>query len=359
MAGSRVATAKPAAIGAVPGADAGPLDVRAMRGAVHRDGMTRPQPWRNLGHLAAQILLYAVLASVGFVVDRLWAWILVSAAMGLLLLAPGALMHQAVHGHLFRSRRANALVGDLAGAVLLSPWGTYRAFHAEHHATTATPADPEGVPLAPSSRAELLLLPIGGFFTVGQMWWFTARTLVGRPPRWVRTATARRSILVSAAVVAGFGAVLVVGLVTAPSFTVHVWLVPFLVAMVVVYPAVFLPEHAYGAPGSALENSRTTTSNRLLSWIFWNNNFHAIHHLLPMVVHQHAPALSWSVRDHQHGDWWSSGYVHFLWSLGRRLPTFPSRGDGAVLDLTGTTDVLDLTDGAQARATSSRASGEK
>jgi fatty acid desaturase len=280
--------------------------------------------------------------------------------MGVVLLAPGALMHQGVHGHLFRSRWANVVTGDLAGAVLLSPWGTYRAFHAEHHATTATSADPEGVPLAFGSRAELALLPLGGFFTVGQMWWFTARTIVGRPPRWVRTPAARRSILVSAVVTAAFAALVVVGFVVAPSLTFHVWLVPYLVAMVIVYPVVFLPEHSYGTEGSALENSRTVTSNRLLSWVFWNNNFHAIHHLLPMAVHQHAPALSWAVRDHQHGDWWTSGYVHYLWSVGRRLPTLPVRGDRAVLDLRGESAVIDLRDGVdQARATSSRASGEK
>ena len=306
----------------VPGAD---LDVRALRAQVHRDGMTRPQPWRNVGHMAAQVVLYLGLAALGSMVDQLWAWVVVWAAMGVMFLAPGGILHQSVHGQVFGGRRADALVGDVVGAVMLTPRGTYRAFHVEHHAVTATPADPEGVPIAFGSRLELALLPLGGVYTVGQMWWFTARTVVGRPPRWVRTAAARRDIVVSAVVVLAFVAMVVVGLVVVPGLTVHVWLVPYLVALFVVYPVVFLPEHAYGTAGPALDNSRTTTSNRLLSWVFWNNNFHAIHHLLPMAVHQHAPGLSLMVRDQQHGDWWNTGYLHYLWSLARRLPTFPGR----------------------------------
>jgi fatty acid desaturase len=326
------ATGRPAVSGAAEPTVA-PLDVRALRARLRDEGMTRPHPARNLGHLAAQIALYAGLAVVGFAMDQVWVWMLVSAAMGVLFLAPGAILHQSVHGLVLRRRWANHLLGDLAGAMLLFPRGTYRAYHVEHHANTGTADDPEGIPIAFGSRLELALLPLGGLYTVGQLWWYTARTLVGRPPRWVRTPAARRDIILSALVVVAFLVAVVVGLVVAPAFTLHVWLVPYLVAVFVVYPAVFLPEHAYGAAGPALDNSRTTVSNRLLSWVFWNNNFHAIHHLLPTAVHQHARALSLEVRDHQHGDWWNPGYVHYLWSVGRRLPTFPSRRRDQVIDL--------------------------
>lgn len=307
-----------------------PLDLRALRSRVHADGMTRPQPGRNVGRMAAQVAVYLGLGGIGFVVDALWAWVVVSAVMGLLFLAPGAILHQSVHGAVFRSKWANVVVGEITGALLLFPRGTYRAFHIEHHATTATEDDPEGVPIAFRSRLELALLPLGGLYTLGQLWWFTARTLVGRPPRWVRTSAARRDIVRSAVVVAVFALGLVGAASVWPSVVLHLWLWPYLVAVFVVYPVVFLPEHAYGGPGPTLDNSRTTVSNRLVSWAFWNNNFHAIHHLLPMTVHQHARPLSLDVRDHQHGDWWNPGYLRYLGSLARRLPTLPPRRDGSV-----------------------------
>ena len=95
--------------------------------------------------------------------------------------------------------------------MLLFPWGTYRAYHIEHHASTATKDDPEGVPVAFGSKVEFLLMPLGGLYTLVQLNWYTARTLVGRPPRWVRTRGQRRDIHRSAAAVVAFLALVVVG----------------------------------------------------------------------------------------------------------------------------------------------------
>jgi fatty acid desaturase len=228
------------------------------------------------------------------------------------------------------------VAGTSCGALLLFPWGTFRAYHIEHHASTTTENDPEGVPVAFGSRLELCLLPLGGLYTLGQLGWYTGRTLVGRPPRWIRTRAQKRDVWLSTVTVVAFAALLVLGFSAAPELVVRGWLVPYAVAIFVSYPLIFLPEHSYGAPGDTLDHTRTTVSNRFLGWIYWNNNFHAVHHLVPTAVHQHIRELSDDIHPYQTDEWWIPGYCRFIWSLWRSLPTFPSRGAAG--------DVIDLTD---------------
>jgi len=350
---------------AVDGRASEGLDLGALRAMVRQRDLARVRGWRNLVHMVLELALYAALAALGRAVDELWAWVPLWIAMGFLFLSCGGIIHETTHGHLYRARWANKLAGTLAGMVLLFPWGTYRAYHIEHHASTATKDDPEGVPVAFGSKLEFLLMPLGGLYTLVQLNWYTARTLVGRPPRWVRTRGQRRDIYRSAAAVAAFLALVITGAVVAPALLFDVWLVPVLVAMCVAYPLIFLPEHAWGEPGPTLTHTRTTTSNRLLSWVYWNNNYHAVHHLIPTVVHQHVPELSHHLRPYQTGDWWNESYLRFTWRRFRSVPALPGRGrtggDDVVVDLRDDHEVvIDLRDGVdQASATSSRASGEK
>jgi fatty acid desaturase len=342
---------------AVEGNTSAGLDLKALRAMVRDQGLARIRGWRNLAHMLIELGLYVGLAVLGRTIDQLWAWVPIWIAMGFLFLACGGIIHETVHGHLYRARWANKVAGTLAGMVMLFPWGTYRSFHIEHHASTTTEDDPEGVPVAFGSRLEFLMMPLGGIYTLVQLNWYTARTVVGRPPRWVRTRGHRHDVYRSALAVGGFAALVVAGAIVAPSLVVDVWLVPVLVGTFVAYPLIFLPEHAWGEPGPTLTHTRTTTSNRLLSWVYWNNNYHAVHHLIPTVVHQHVPALSEHLRPYQTGDWWSEGYLRFLWNRFRSVPTLPRRGEATreiVIDLRDRPGQTD-----QARATSSSASGEK
>jgi fatty acid desaturase len=342
---------------AVDGTTSVGLDLNSLRAMVREGDLARIRGWRNLAHMVLELGLYVGLAALGRSIDERWAWVPIWIAMGFLFLACGGIIHETVHGHLYRAKWANKLAGTLAGMVMLFPWGTYRSFHIEHHASTTTENDPEGIPIAFGSRLEFLMMPLGGLYTLAQLNWYTARSLLGHPPRWVRTRGQRRDVRRSAVAVAAFAALVVVAFAASPSLVVDVWLVPVLVAMFVAYPLIFLPEHAWGEPGPTLTHTRTTTSNQLLCWIYWNNNYHAVHHLIPTVVHQHIPALSQYLRPYQTGDWWNDGYLTFTWSRFRSVPTLPSRRrptagrDGIVIDLRGGPD--------QAKATSSTSSREK
>ena len=61
------------------------------------------------------------------------------------LLALFGVMHETAHGTYFGHRRADALVGRLAGALLLQSFSRYRRLHMLHHAFQGGPRDPEEV----------------------------------------------------------------------------------------------------------------------------------------------------------------------------------------------------------------------
>jgi fatty acid desaturase len=201
------------------------------------------------------------------------------------LVGNAALVHESVHGHLFASPAANRALGTLAAAPLLVSWASYRAYHFEHHRRATRAGDPEGTPLRFRTRlAYVVTMLAAGVAVTGEGFWFGLRTAVGRAPVWVRTAAQRRAILENLVVLAAVVALAVVGIAVAPGPTLRLWVVPALLAMLLLAPFMFLPEH-YGADGDGpiLANTMTIVSNPVVRYVFWNTNHHAAHHLTPGV----------------------------------------------------------------------------
>jgi fatty acid desaturase len=176
-------------------------------------------------------------------------------------------------------------LGTLAAAPLFVSWASYRAYHFEHHRRATRPGDREGVPRRlRTRRAYVGTMLVAGVAVTGEGIWFGVRTLVGRAPMWVRTAAQRRAILENLAVLAVVVAAAVAGVLLAPGPTLRLWLVPALLAMLLLAPFMFLPEH-YGAGGDGpiLANTMTVVSNPVARYLFWNTNYHAAHHLTPGV----------------------------------------------------------------------------
>jgi fatty acid desaturase len=106
-------------------------------------------------------------------------------------------------------------------------------------------------------------------------------TRVGKPPAHLRTRRQLRIANISTVI-----SMLILASIVAfgwfhPSIVTRAWLIPlrggmFLTAMVT------LPEHylCQLGPGTALETTRTTVSNRLVRFFFWGTNFHTAHHLV-------------------------------------------------------------------------------
>jgi fatty acid desaturase len=286
-----------------------------------RQWLATPRPWASAGHLMASVLLYALLAVVALRTPwfvRVPVWFV----MGWLLLGNGAIVHETTHRHLFRSASANRVTGTLAGAVVLMPWSIYRPYHLSHHRYTVAIEDPEGPPLRFRSRLEYPLLALGGVAFLVRLFGYGIAAAAGHSPTWLRTSAQRRAAIIDTALclaVLGFAILMAFSY---PGVLITVWLVPWLIALVIVVPLVLVTEHYGATVGTvdAAENTRTVVSNGVVRWMYWNNNFHTAHHQLPTVVYQSLPELDRATAGELLGPWISPGYLAFHRSVWHALP---------------------------------------
>jgi fatty acid desaturase len=224
-------------------------------------------------------------AVIGTAVNETAVWVVGWLVIAWVLVGNAAIGHEAVHGHLFASRKWNKVIGTMAVLTILGSYATYRCYHLEHHARTGRDGDPERTPLNFSTRSlYVAIMVFGGLLVLFENTAYTVMTIVGRPPAWVRTPRQRRAIKLNALFLLTVVGAIVVGMVLDPWVTINVWLVPYVLGVFVMLPLLLVPEH-YGATGSGdiLDNTRSLRSNAFVRWAYWNNNFHAAHHLVPAV----------------------------------------------------------------------------
>ncbi|MFO1191867.1 MAG: fatty acid desaturase [Rhodoferax sp.] len=244
---------------------------------------------RTSGAAAGRLLLHgaALVAAGALVAATRGGWLVVPAMflLGIVLTHLFAPQHECAHYSAFRSRRVNAAVAWLCGAIIMVPPVHFRYEHHHHHSFTNLPGrDPELIPMPRSLREYLWYLSGIPYWWGG--WGGILRRSAGRLnaeelaflPRAERgkvVAEARILALLYAAVLAG----MLAGW-TAPLWY---WLLPLLLAQPVMR-WIRMTEHV-GRPQVAdpLRNTRTTRVAQVWQWLAWNMNFHAEHHLLPAV----------------------------------------------------------------------------
>jgi fatty acid desaturase len=234
-------------------------------------------------------------------------------------------MHEAVHQNLFRSRAANHVTGAVAAAWLFFHGPAYRAWHLTHHAFTFGPDDSEQLPERFRSRLGYLgyCLVLGPSFAV-ILWAGAGATLAGRPPRWIGPPRLRSYVRRWTVVPVLAVAIAVVGLVEWPGIVLRGWLVPAALGSLVVFPFLTMPEHYEGrGRNGLLANTRTTASNRLMRYLYWNNNLHTAHHLVPTVPPHALGRIDDRIVDRN--TLRDRGFIAFHRRVLRELPWFPSR----------------------------------
>ena len=289
----------------------------AAVGAVETDVMTAANPsarnlvplsvlaelgqrsdWRGARQLAAHIACIAATGCLVWLARSSWYLLLPAmASHGMTLVTLFAPMHECVHYTAFASRRANEIVGWIAGVLGFYNSTYYRHFHAWHHRYTQDPErDPELMfPKAKNLREYVTELSGLTF------WW---RRILDYPrlalgcvhhlpfvPEPARRTVAlsmslQLAIYLAAAVAVGFGYTGVL----------FYWFLPALLAQPFLR-ALLVAEHTgCGQDQNGVSNTRTTLASWPLRLLMWNMPFHAEHHLYPAVPFHHLPALHAHVR---------------------------------------------------------------
>ncbi len=87
--------------------------------------------------------LWLAAAAAALATSSWLVWLLCEAVVGVAIHAMATLMHEAIHGTLFRRRGHDRWIGFLLGAPALFSFTAYKVAHLAHHHHTRTPRDPD------------------------------------------------------------------------------------------------------------------------------------------------------------------------------------------------------------------------
>jgi len=207
-------------------------------------------------------------------------------ALGIVQAALFAPVHETMHLTAFASRRANQVVGWLAGCPGLLNWHFYAAFHLAHHRHTQIPAqDPELTPAAPATLKDYVLRVSGVNY-----WRFRLKNIADA---WRGDLTAypyiaakdRKTVIASIRWMSVFVAALAVGSAAAFGWWVPLafWIGPQILAQPFLRLYLLTEHTGCSEDANGLTNTRTTLTNPAVRLLMWNMGFHAEHHLYPSI----------------------------------------------------------------------------
>lgn len=249
------------------------------------------------GHLAIGALTTTLIAlSWGT-----WWMLPAMFAHGVVLVFLFAPMHECTHGTAFRTRWMNSTLATFCGVVMMRPALYFRYRHAAHHSYTQDPErDPDQVPMPDGLRGYL-----GEVF--GMEFWpkmigtlyrgFTGR--FNEREKFFLPESERPRVIWEARLMIAFYAVVVAVVALTGTWLglLAFWLVPRIIAE----PSlrlVRMAEHTGMEEGAdPLTNTRTTLTNPLVRFLYWNMPYHAEHHMAPSVPFHNLAELHHALPD--------------------------------------------------------------
>jgi len=227
-------------------------------------------------------LLYPLLGLAGAIAINLFpVWpvrIAGFVVIGISIHAMAVLVHEASHYSIFRNRKLDRWIGFLMGVPVLVSCSAYRVLHGYHHRFTREMGDPDEFKNVTDHR---LLLSI----------FFYSWLIIGTPVYLIHVAITafkngsrkdRIDVSVEYALLVVICAAVYATLrhYHRTDLIVSCWAYPMVLAMIFGNIRSWA-EHAMTIPGNPLTSTRTVTSNRIVSFLMCNLNYHLEHHLLP------------------------------------------------------------------------------
>jgi fatty acid desaturase len=251
---------------------------------------------RSATRLAVTLVLVAVPVVTGLLRPDLLAGPLVVLLMVVQVVALTGVSnaaHESVHGHLFHHPRMDRLAGRVLHGLLLLNHDVHRRYHLTHHAHLGQDEDTEGVfsfddldsHAAYVRRLARWSVPPSPLHVLN--WREGVIAVRGGPGglgRPIRPGRAAAGFVVPLLVVVALGA----WLATDPRAALLAGVLPLLVAFPVYTYLTALPEH-FGLAGGP-HPTRNVRTARLLQYLLWNFNLHAVHHAHPNLHFSLLPA---------------------------------------------------------------------
>lgn len=231
--------------------------------------------------------LYGLLGWIALLLDNILAWLAIWPLQSFLLAGFLGATHDCAHRVHLTWPLGNRIAGTLWATVTTVNFTLYKHFHLDHHRLVGTDQDTEPAGEFESLHSYFASLPtIYFFYTFWRMSWAATR---GSFPHFIRSASQRRDVLIDDCALVAWLVIVVALLAYWPAQVIIVYLVPLLLF----FPMVFLfslPEH-YGCEHGQdwRTNTRTITSHPVVSYLYWNGNYHADHHVFPRIASRYLP----------------------------------------------------------------------
>lgn len=230
---------------------------------------------------------FVALAWASLRLDHVAAWLLIWPVQAFLLAGFLGASHDCAHRVHYTHPLANRIAGMLWATVCSVNFTLYKHFHLDHHQFVGTDDDTEPAGEFDSLGSYLSSLPTIHFFYT--FWKMSIGALRGRFPHFIRNADQRRDVLLDVVALL----VWLLGVIALTALWPKQMLVAYLMPLLLFFPMVFifsLPEH-YGCDHSTdwRLNTRSLSSNPIVSYLYWNGNYHADHHVFPRIPSRYLP----------------------------------------------------------------------
>jgi fatty acid desaturase len=198
--------------------------------------------------------------------------------IGVCLQAIAILMHEALHGNLFRRVLLDRWATFICGVPAFFSGMAYKVAHLNHHRYTRTEHDQDEI-------SNLCKTP-GQYRALFYVWFFAGTLLYFFIVPWkalsIGTVSERRQILAEyLAIAAVYSSVIAWAIVANHgAWLLWYWLLPAQVAMVLSNIR-GIAEHLCTSDSGLMTKTRTTRSNSVVSFCMLNLNYHLEHHLFP------------------------------------------------------------------------------
>jgi omega-6 fatty acid desaturase (delta-12 desaturase) len=264
----------------------------------------RKATWQLINTFVPYLTLWILLVFMVHLGYSYWILLALTILASLLLLRIFIFFHDCCHNSFFASRRANRILGYIAGILTFTPYDDWRRSHGRHHNTTQD-LDRRGVGdiwtltveeyLAAPKRKRLAYRvyrnPFALFGLIPSVYFFIRQRfpnkVAGKRERHsvVFTDMAILAIIAGASMTIGLSTYLLIQLpIMAISGAIGVWL--FYVQHQ--FEGVYWARHENWDPiRAAMEGSSYYRLPKVLQWFSGNIGLHHIHHLHPMIPNYH------------------------------------------------------------------------
>lgn len=222
--------------------------------------------------------------------NSVWFDGLLTFGLGVLLVFLFAPLHESIHKTAFQSQWLNSVVGMISGFILFLPPRYFQSFHLTHHRFTQIPdKDPELLSAKPNTIAEYLLYLTGLNYWKEQIFAILGYAFTDRHDKFVNDNKLRMIRFEAKMYILAYVILFALSLKTGSTLLLKFWILPVIVSQ----PALrcfLLAEHALCPKDKDMfENTRTTVTNFVVSWLCWNMNYHVEHHVYPAIPFHQLP----------------------------------------------------------------------